>query len=110
MLGSASIFDDIQAGYWDEGLDAIIEIAVARRTFLRDARGAENKINFVPGTLVRVIDIKPKYLKGIIGIVTPRTADRRGDLMVSIDQRYWHKLGHRYSKTLSIPASSLEKV
>ena len=40
MLGSASIFDDIDAGSWDDGLDAIIEIAVARRRFLRDARGA----------------------------------------------------------------------
>ena len=72
--------------------------------------GCREQDQLRPGTLVRVIDIKPKYLKGIIGIVTPRTADRRGDLMVSIDQRSWHKLGHRYSKTIDIPASSLEKM
>jgi hypothetical protein len=108
-LGSASIFDDIQAGYWDDGLDAIIEIAVARRTFLRDAKGAENKIDFVPGTAVRVINIKPKYLSGITGVVSTRIADRRGDLMVEVDPRFYRRLG-RYSTTLSIPASSLEKV
>jgi hypothetical protein len=108
-LGSASIFDDINAGYWDDGLDAIIEMAVARRSFLRDARGAENKITFVPGTSARVINIKPKYLTGITGVVSPKQADRRGDLMVEIDQRCWHRLG-RYGRCLSIPASSLEKV
>ena len=110
MLGSASIFDDINAGYWDDGLDAIIEIAVARRNFLRDAQGAENMVDFRPGTAVRVINIKPKYLHGITGTVSTKTASRRGDLMVEIDQHCWYKLGHRYGKTLGIPASSLEKV
>jgi hypothetical protein len=109
MLGSASIFNDINAGYWDEGLDAIIEIAVARRTFLRDARCAENKITFVPGTAVRVINIRPKYLTGITGMVSHRTADRRGDLMVTVDGRYHHKLG-RYSTTLLNDYPQLEKL
>ena len=108
-LGSASIFDDIQAGYWDDGLDAIIEIAVARRNFLRDAKGAENKIIFRPGTPVRVINIKPKYLTGITGVVSTRAASRSGDLMVEIDPRCHHRLGRRFSTTLGIPASSLEK-
>ncbi|HWI66827.1 MAG TPA: hypothetical protein VNS88_00350 [Nitrospiraceae bacterium] len=108
-LGSASIFEDINAGYWDEGLDAIIEIAVARRRFLRDAKGAENMVEFQPGTPVRVINIKPKYLAGITGIVSPLTADRRGDLKVAIDARHHHRLG-RYGTVLSIPASSLEKL
>jgi hypothetical protein len=110
MLGSASIFDDINAGYWDEGLDAIIEIAVARRTFLRDAKGAENKVTFVPGTPVRVINIRPKYLIGITGVVSTQTPSRRGDLMVTVDARFHHRLSHRYSTTLGIPASSLEKM
>jgi hypothetical protein len=109
-LGSASIFDDINNGYWDEGLDAIIEMAVARRTFLRDAKGAENKITFIPGTAVRIINIRPKYLNGVTGVVTATPAGRRGDLMVQIDQHCWHRLGHRYSHMLSIPASSLEKL
>ena len=109
MLGSASIFDDINAGYWDDGLDAIIEIAVARRRFLRDARGAENMVNFPPGTSVRVINIKPKYLTGITGVVSPGTASRNGDLMVDVDMMYHRRLG-RYGPRLSIPASSLEKL
>ena len=109
-LGSASIFDDINSGYWDDGLDAIIEMAVARRTFLRDARGAENKVDFVPGTAVRVIDIRPKYLTGITGVVNPRAADRRGDLMVTVDEHCRYRLGRRFSFTLSVPASSLEKL
>jgi hypothetical protein len=108
-LGSASIFDDINAGFWDDGLDAIIEIAVARRTFLRNAKGAENKVEFKPGTHVRVVDIRPKYLTGITGVVTPGMPARRGDLMVFIDERCWHRLGRR-GTTLSIPASCLEKV
>jgi hypothetical protein len=102
-----SIFEDIENGIWDEGLDAIIEAAVARRRFLRDMQGANNKVNFVPGTQVRVINIKPKYLQGITGVVSNKTAGRRGDLMVDVDQRCWHRLG-RYSHQLSIPASSLE--
>jgi hypothetical protein len=57
-----------------------------------------------------VINIKPKYLHGIIGVVLPAAASRRGDLMIAIDQRYWHRLGSRYGKKLSIPASSLEKM
>jgi len=109
-LGSASIFDDINAGYWDDGLDAIIEIAVARRNYLRDAKGAENKISFVPGTVVRIINIRPKYLNGITGTVTATPANRRGDLMVLVDMHYRHRLGHRFSNMLSIPASSLEKL
>jgi hypothetical protein len=56
-----------------------------------------------------VIDIKPKYLIGITGVVTSGRAARRGDLMVFIDERCWRRLG-RYGTTLSIPASCLEKV
>ena len=108
-LGSASIFEDINAGYWDDGLDAIIEIAIARRRFLQQAKGAENMVTFTPGTAVRVVNIKPKYLTGITGIVSPQSADRRGDLRVTIDARHHHRLG-RYGTVLSIPASSLEKL
>jgi hypothetical protein len=104
-----SIFEDIESGIWDEGIDAIIEAAVARRNFLRDIKGANNKINFVPGTNVRVINIRPKYLTGITGFVSARQADRRGDLMIEVDQHHWPRLG-RYSRTLSVPASSLEEV
>jgi len=109
-LGSASIFDDIQAGYWDDGLEAIIEMAVARRKSLRDMQGARNMATFGPGTPVRVINIKPKYLHGITGRVNPKAASRRGDIMVDIDQQYWHRLGHRFGKCLGVPASSLELV
>src|SRR5215472_2167621 len=106
-LGSASIFDDIAAGYWDEGLDAIIEAAVARRKWVKDHQGAQNMINFVPGTKVRVINIRPKYLAGITGEVSPKRANRAGDLMVDIDPKCYYRLG-RYGRQLSIPASSLE--
>ena len=109
-LGSASIFDDIQAGYWDDGLEAIIEIAVARRKFLHQAKGAENKVRFTPGTPVRVINIRPKYLHGITGKVSPKAASRPGDLMVEIDQQCWYRLGSRYGRCLGIPASSLELI
>ena len=108
-LGSASIFDDINNGFWDDGLDAILEIAFARKKFLRDSQGAENMVKFSPGTPVRVINLKPRYLIGVTGVVSTKTANRRGDLMVDIDQRCWHRLG-RYSRCLSIPASSLELV
>jgi hypothetical protein len=105
-----SIFEDIETGIWDEGLDAIIEAAVARRNFLRDIKGANNKVNFRHGQRVRIVDIRPKYLTGIEGLVNKdKMPSKRGDLMVDIDPRHYHRLG-RYGKTLSIPASSLELV
>jgi hypothetical protein len=111
MLGSASIFDDINNGYWDEGLDAIIEMAVARRNFLRDAKGAQNQVEFKHDDAVRVVNIRPKYLTGIRGKVNKqRMPSRRGDIMVDVCLADQHKLGGRYSTTLSIPASSLERV
>lgn len=103
------IIDLVQGGELDSMLDSLIEASVARRTFLRDVRGAQNKVAFVPGTRVRVVNIKPKYLSRITGVVSNRIADRRGDLMVDIDPQCYHRLG-RYSKCLSIPASSLELV
>jgi hypothetical protein len=109
-LGSTSIFDDINNGYWDEGLDAIIEAAVARRKFIRQLQGARNKVNFVPGTRVRVINIRPNYLHGITGVVSTKAASRNGDLMVDIDTKCYHRLGSRFGKCLGIPASSLELI
>jgi hypothetical protein len=110
-LGSASIFDDINNGYWDDGLDAIIEMAVARRNFLRDAKGAQNQVDFHHGDAVRIVDIRPKYLTGITGKINKqRMPIKAGQIMVDIDQRCFHRLGHRFSHTLSVPASSLERV
>ena len=109
-LGSASIFDDINAGYWDDGLDAIIEVAVARRKYVRDVQGAKNMADFDHGTAVRIINISPKYLNGITGTVDKtKMPNRRGDLVVSIDQKHWGHLG-RYGRSLHVPASSLELV
>jgi hypothetical protein len=110
-LGSASIFDDINNGYWDDGLDAIIEMAVARRTFLRQAKGAQNQIEFKEGDAVRVMNIRPKYLTGITGKINKRRMPtRRGDIMVDIDPNCWRQLNGRFGHTLAIPASSLERV
>jgi hypothetical protein len=109
-LGSASIFDDINNGYWDEGLDAIIEMAVARRKFLREAKGAQNQIEFRHGDAVRLVNISPKRLVGVTGTINKqRMPTRRGDIMVDIDRMFHSVLGSRYSTTLSIPASSLER-
>jgi hypothetical protein len=109
MSEVGSIFAELEAGFWDEGLDALIEAVVARRQYVRAQQGAKNKMEFVPGTKVRLVNIKPKYLLGITGEVTGQIASRSGDLMVFIDQKHWHQLG-RYDTTLSIPASSLEEV
>jgi hypothetical protein len=107
---SVSIFDEIEAGIWDEGLDALIEAAVARRNFIRDARGAKNQLEFVHGTPVRIVNIRPKYLTGITGTVNKdRMPSRRGDLMIDIDPKHYHRLG-RYGRCLAVPASSLEEV
>ena len=110
-LGSASIFDDINNGFWDgDGLDAIIEAAVARRTYLRDLRGAVNQRDYQHGDSVRIVNIRPKYMTGVTGKVNKnRMPIRNGDIMVDIDQNCLHRIGRR-SSTLSIPASSLELV
>jgi hypothetical protein len=109
MSDVGGIFNELDAGFWDEGLEALLDAVVARRNYLRDQKGASNKLEFISGTEVRLVNIKPKYLHGITGVVTDQIAARRGDLMVFIDQRYWHRLG-RFGTTLSVPASSLEKV
>lgn len=109
-LGSASIFDDIENGYWDEGIDAIIEFAVARRRFLQEKKAADNMIEFKHGDAVRIVNIRPKYMTGVRGTINKqRMPLRRGDIMVDIDRRDIHRIGRR-SSTLSIPASSLERV
>lgn len=109
-LGSASIFDDIHNGYWDEGLDALMEVIAARRKYVRDQKGAQNMVQFGDGTPVRIVNIRPKYLTGITGKVDKsKMPNRRGDLVVQIDQHHWHRLG-RYSHTLHVPASSLELI
>ena len=109
-LGSASIFDDINAGYWDEGLDALIEVIISRRNYVRDHKGAQNMLTMGHGTPVRLVNISPKYMTGVTGKVNKNRAPiRRGDIMVDIDPLYWNSIGRR-SHTLSIPASSLELV
>ena len=111
MLGSASIFDDINAGFWDDGLDAIIEMAVSRRNYLRKAKGAENQVMFKHGDAVRLINISPKYLIGVTGRVNKdRMPNRAGDLMIDIDEHHYSRISHRFSRTVGVPASSLERV
>ena len=105
-----SLIEDINDGHYDEALDAVIELAVARRNFLRDAKGARNKVEFQHGDAVRVVDIRPKYLTGITGTINKhRMPAKAGQIMVDIEPRCWHRLG-RYGHTLSVPASSLERV
>jgi hypothetical protein len=111
MLGSASIIDDIEAGYWDgDGLDIIIEAAVARRKFVQDLKGARNQRDYQHGDAVRIVNIRPKYMTGVRGTINKnRMPIRSGDIMVDIDPRDVHRIGRR-STTLSIPASSLERL
>jgi len=100
------LLDLFETDELDNILDAIIEAAVARRNYLQDVQGAQNKATMVPGTRVRICGtIKPKYLLGIPGTVLPRMANRRGDIMVELDYR-----AGRYSKVLNIPASCLEMI
>ena len=110
MLGSASIFDDINNGYWDDGLDAIIEMAVARRNFLRDSKGAKNQVELKHGDAVRLVNIRPKYLVGIEGTIDKtKMPNRRDCIVVQVAQKHYYRLG-RFSGTVHVPASSLERV
>jgi hypothetical protein len=104
------IADLIDGGECDDVLDLILDTAVARRTFLREVRGAVNKATFVPGTKVRIVNIRPKYLHGITGVVSSQTPSRSGDLMVEVDPSCYSKLGYRFGHVLGVPASSLELV
>ena len=111
MLVSASIFDDIEAGYWDDGLEALAETVRARIEYLRKQRGARNQMEFRHGTTVRMINIRPKYLVGVRGTVNKdRMPNRTGDIMVDIDPRDYVRISHRFSRTVGVPASSLEEV
>lgn len=104
------IIDLIETGHLDGIIDILVDAGVDRRKFLQEMRGATNRALMMPGTKVRVFNIRPKYLAGIQGTVSAATASRRGDIMVDIDPLYYHRLGHRYGKQLSIPASSLEEI
>ena len=57
------LLDLFETDELDNILDAIIEAAVARRNYLQDVQGAQNKATMVPGTRVRICGtIKPKPL------------------------------------------------
>jgi hypothetical protein len=110
MTVSVNIFDEINAGYWDDGLEALLEAIVTRRKFVRDSQGAKNLAEFDHGTRVRLINIRPQRLVGATGTVNASvTPSQRGSLTVDIDAKCYHRLG-RYSAQLSIPASSLERI
>lgn len=112
-MDDLDIFEQIQMGIWDDGdsLQAIIQAAVARRNFLRASRGAENLATFKHEQRVRLVNISPKYLVGKTGTVDKnRIPSRQGDIMVRIDDACYRNMSHRFSQTLSIPASSLELV
>jgi hypothetical protein len=104
------IIDLIDGGELDSMMDLLGDSVRARRDYLRELRGAINKATFMPGTKVRLINIWPKYLHGITGVVSSQTPSRRGDLMVDVDPSCYHRLGYRYDKVLGVPASSLEEV
>jgi hypothetical protein len=104
------IADLIEAGECDDVIDLLRDAVNARTNFLRDMKGAVNKATFVPGTKVRLVNIRPKYLHGITGVVSSQTPSRSGDLMVEVDPSCYRKLGHRFGHVLGVPASSLELV
>jgi hypothetical protein len=111
-LGSASIFDDIQAGYWDEGLEALAEAIRARREWLKSERGARNMLEFKHGDAVRLHNLSPKYMNGRTGtVVKDRISRRRGDIMVRIDDRYYRgRITERFAQVVGVPAANLERV
>ena len=106
-----SILDYIEKGYLDgDGIELIIEAAVARRRFLQQMQAAKNMRDFDHGTLVRLINIKPKYLTGVEATVDKtRTPSKSGTISVTVVDRHLRRLG-RFSRHLSVPASSLERV
>jgi hypothetical protein len=109
-LDYSFIVDLIETGQVDDMVGLIYDAAVARKEFLKEMRGAMNRATMAPGTKVRLINIRPKYLHGITGTVSAATPSRRGDIMVDIDPSCHHRLGYRYNKLLGVPASSLEEV
>jgi hypothetical protein len=104
------IVDLIDAGECDDIMELLTDAVSARRQYLKDMRGAMNKATFVPGTHVRLVNISPRYLIGITGVVVAQTPKRPGDLMVEIDDLYYSRIRHRFGKVLGCPASSLELV
>jgi hypothetical protein len=102
------IIGSIAAGEFDAVLEPLNDLVQARRQMLNEQKKANNKIEFVPGTRVRICgNIRPKYLLGITGTVSVRMPSRRGDIRVDIDPIYRSSMG-RYND--SIPANCLEAV
>lgn len=108
---SINIFSEIEAGIWDDGLEALSEAVRARRIYVREQLKIKNQLEMRHGDRVRIININPKYLIGVTGSINKnRMPNRHGDIMVDIDPLCMRRLRGRFSSTLSIPASSLERL
>lgn len=95
----------IETGSLDAELAGIAEAIRYRQRYLQDMKAAANKISMTPGTRVRLIRIKPKYMIGLVGTVSSRAPQRRGDIAVDMDEA-----SGRFSRELSVPASCLERI
>lgn len=98
-----SVFEQLAAGLYDDKLDALAQAVRARRQYVSAS-------TLTPGTKVVVSSgIKPKYLIGVTGTISPAQARRSGDLMVNIDEQY-HARVARFGTHVGVPASCLSRV
>src|SRR5579872_779022 len=103
------VVQHIADGEYDKELDSLIRVALDRRRYLQSVIATVNQSEFVPGTRVRLVDIRPKYLIGLTGTVSQLPSTRRGDLMVEFDDQSYRYVQHRFQRTVGIPASSLRR-
>jgi hypothetical protein len=103
------LLQNIDAGKYDDHLQAIIDAAFERRKFLRSVKAEELRRSLKPGDLVIItMPIKPKYLAGWGGTIIPTPPggkERPGYIWVDIEQKV-----NRYGPRVLVPLTCLKKV
>jgi hypothetical protein len=96
----------VYAGKLDSIIDQLQEAVYARKRILKDQKAAENKVALTPGTRVRLLGLRPKYLNGLEGKVVDTPARRAGDISVVLD----YSPSPRFGTHTAVPAACLEGV
>lgn len=108
-MSAQQLIDDILGGLHDELLDAIEEATRARRRAIATTTAALLKV----GDTVRTVNVRPKYLSGVTGVVTSKGAKNiRVKLTGPELTRIKLRGGERYldlEDTIGVPHSCIER-
>ena len=103
-LNAASIIAAIQMGELDDHLREINSFAIARQRVIRNQENASALAELKVGDEVKVGDIRPKYMVGMVGIVTDLRRSK-AVIRLTATRRRFHE-----GQEVVIPAASLNRI